>query len=183
MKSGSSEPWEALLLWLCWCRVFHDWSCSRLLMVFSFYGLFGQGCTMHDTIGDPLWELSPHGKLSHAQTTLSFEVKIKNGIPSWLCPFNLKNQHCLDTAMVCHSTSAWACWNYAYVELFIEYLWGVSWGSSRPWAYGGCLKAISNKNCALDVGLEWNFKHFGDAFEAFSSCAEGRLMTPIFFLG
>lgn len=42
------------------------------------------------------------------------------------------------------------------------------------------MKAISNKNGALDVGLKWNLKQFGDAFEAFSSCAEGRLMTHIF---
>lgn len=50
--------------------------CSRLLLVLSFYG------PTHDTVGDPLQELSPHGKLSHAQTTLSFEVKKQIGIPS-----------------------------------------------------------------------------------------------------
>lgn len=51
-------------------------------MVLSFYDPFDQGSTIHDTAGDPLQELSPHGRFLHAQTTLSFEVKIQTDIPS-----------------------------------------------------------------------------------------------------
>lgn len=109
------------------------------------------------------------------------KLKCKLACPHDSCPFNLKNQHCMGATMVCHSTSAWAYWNYGYVEHFVENPWGVSGGSSGLWACGGRFKAISRNNCALDLGLEWNFEDFGDALETFSSCAEGKLMTPIFF--